>query len=163
MAHKIKDVNIEVNITELRTIIQCVDYNLCSYNKQFKVPVCYCDALCLLYGDCCIDFHKENPVLYETALEQTTKSKLPSAGNSNRYTEIQAFQSFMSCSVWCYRRLYIGYQLVSSCPGGTNANLADLCVHNDFDVPMTMIPVVGANGIHFRNIFCAKCHNNNGD
>ena len=104
---------------------------------------------CLLYGDCCFDY-----------LEQSEKNPQPFTENVNRYREVQTFQQFYSCSTWCYGRHYsVVYQFLSSCPDGTNAYLVDMCVNNDFDVPMTMIPVVGANGIHFRNRFCASCHN----
>ena len=149
----------KVNISELRTILGCVDYALCSNNKAIKLPNCYCDPLCLLYDDCCIDYHEANPTSHDTFLEHTEKSTPRWSENSYRYTEIETFQTFTSCSVWCYGWNLIGYQFVSSCPGETDANLVDLCVHNDIDVPMTMIPVVGANGIHFRNKFCAECHN----
>ena len=149
----------EVNITELRTILKCVDYSLCLYNENKQMPICFCDSLCLMYDDCCIDYHKENKITHETSLEKTGNSTQLSHENDDRYREIQTFQSFLSCSVWCYGRQYIGYQFVSPCPDDTNADLDDLCVHNDFNIPLTMIPVVGANGMHFRNTFCAKCHN----
>ena len=148
-----------VNISELRTIFQCVDYALCSYNKQFKVPVCYCDSLCVLYDDCCIDYRISNSSSYKVSPGETVKNSQSTSAESARYTEIQTFQPFYSCSVWCYGGHYVGYQFVSSCPAGTNADLVDLCANNDIDVPMTMIPVWGANGIHFRNKFCAECHN----
>ena len=148
-----------VDIRELREILHCVDYSLCSYNKQFKVPVCYCDSLCVLYDDCCIDYHTSNSSSYELTPEQTSKNPQPSSESSDRYKETKTFKSFYSCSVWCYGRQYFGYQFVSSCPDGTNADLVDLCANKDMDVPMTMIPVLGANGIHFRNRFCAQCHN----
>ena len=143
------------NITELRQTLLCVDFSLCSYNKEFKVPVCYCDSLCLLYGDCCIDF----PHLNQNQFEQTGEHPEQSMVYYYHHKEVRSFQRYMSCSVWCYVRHLIGYQLVSSCPDGTKLEIVNLCVHNNLDIPLTMIPVVGANGIHFRNKFCAVCHN----
>ena len=149
----------ELNISDLRNVLQCVDYALCSYNKQFKVPVCYCDSLCLLYDDCCIDYHQENAHSHEVSREHDSKNPEQVSESSDLYKNIQTFQPFLSCSVWCYGGQYIGYQFVSACPGGTNEDLVYRCENNVLDVPMTMVPVSGANGIHFRNQFCAQCHN----
>ena len=152
------------SITELRTMLWCVDYALCSYNEDFKVPVCYCDSLCFLYGDCCIDYEQNNNMTHHmthhtTYHDQHADNHQTSTNNSDRYENIQLFQPFMSCYVWCYSiQVLFGYQLVSSCPAGTSVVLNDLCVRNNLDIAMTMIPVVGTNGIHFRNEFCAACH-----
>lgn len=100
---------------------------------------CFCDDVCLVYGDCC-------PDVYARIQHGPTKDSLTSS---------------LLCSKASYgsKKEFL-YWMVSKCPEDeSNRNLKELCLttstsHWNFTQPVTD----AKTNFTYKNVFCAVCH-----
>ncbi|XP_013416485.1 G-protein coupled receptor Mth-like [Lingula anatina] len=120
-----------------------------SCNSSDAERNCYCDEVCILYEDCCKDFHPA----------ELTNNNLTKKYMLQLAREIKGLFECMTLSTKSS-----GY-VISKCPqkwSGPN-EIKINCEHNfnktkSFDQFMET-PVVGKRtGLVFRNVFCSICH-----
>lgn len=113
----------------------CYNRALCKTQNELEVKTCYCDAHCLLYGDCC----------YDAILE---------TGNNTNIT------NYANLSCVNYRGKQHpgeGFWMVNGCPAEyTNQFIVSQCESRELVI--NRLPVFDNHGIAFVNSYCAICN-----
>ncbi len=119
-------------------------------NISSKTPIssyCSCDTSCLIYGDCCPDFHMFCQDIYQQAKVLT-----------GSYPRVKS--DCIALSTWRpilgqFDQLSISNVLMVQ----TCSTTGDSCYIYDQDVLNTFVPATDRKtGIHYRNVLCAHCN-----
>ena len=101
---------------------------------------CHCDPACTFFDDCCVDYektcsHREDDVY-------------------TNWLDAQEVEHPLKCVNLDGDR---AYWMVSEC-GKDLGEVRDRCANPLCNDTMSRIPVIGPNGILYRNVYCAVCH-----
>ena len=129
-------------------VVSCEQRASCGVaNANARLPFytrnCFCDALCLTYGDCCADFRPES-------VEIETGNSLPNLP-----------RSAISCAR--VEEIDTAYEIyiVTKCPRRfSDRAIRDGCENAGNAGEFFQLPVSGvASGVLYRNAYCAICAN----
>ena len=109
--------------------------------------VCRCDHLCMIYGDCCVD--------YETQCRNQTPNQ--EALDLERFIRILDLNE-TSFSCIAPNEDDEGFLMISTCPHNfKDSEIANNCME-PMDSAYDRIPVIIGGKLTFRNVFCAICN-----
>ncbi|CAG2229629.1 unnamed protein product [Mytilus edulis] len=128
--------NSKTEIEELVSLDLCRQYSSCEHVSNMTFKICHCDALCILYNDCC--YNADIP-------DDSTVSK----------DLLFDCISPMLTSPWPANK---GYQVVKTCPTDLINTEIDIKCQSD-DIFLFGPWVITDSNIVFKNRFCAKCNN----
>ncbi|VDI32267.1 Hypothetical predicted protein [Mytilus galloprovincialis] len=128
--------NPKTEIKELVSLDLCRQYSSCEHVSNMTFKICHCDALCILYNDCC--YNADIP-------DDSTVSK----------DLLFDCISPMLTSPWTANK---GYQVVKTCPKDLINTEIDIKCQSD-DIFLFGPWVITDSNIVFKNRFCAKCNN----
>ena len=139
------DIENTQNITSLHSCPSC--RNRCSDVNSLsqKEGLCSCDRACLIYRDCCPDFHSECSEFTEAL---TVRDAVP--GSPISLCRGIAFESIQ------YR---FGYLFINSCPYESDECYKTPTIKQDFHQILIDSPVMDVStGVFYTNYKCAQCN-----
>lgn len=117
----------------------CEFRGVCNINAEAKYPVCYCDKLCTVFNDCCFDANRTDV--------------------STQLDIVQEQLGYMTCELVRPKELYTGIYTISKCPPSSPYGL----LHGELSKRCSIVNnthlVSSKDGIVYRNMYCAMCHN----
>ncbi|CAC5403893.1 unnamed protein product [Mytilus coruscus] len=130
--------NPKTDIEELVSLDLCRQYSSCERVSNLTFKFCQCDALCVIYNDCCYN------------------ADIPD--NSTVSSDLQF--DCISPIMFSLEAAYNGYQVVKTCPKNLKNTEIDIKCQSD-DIFLFGPWVITNSNIMFKNRFCAKCNNAN--
>nr|XP_006821924.1 PREDICTED: uncharacterized protein LOC102805739 [Saccoglossus kowalevskii] len=124
---------------------------------------CFCDTVCLVYGDCCYDYelmcNDEREELTTDdyiggQLAGTTPTGITETEFPNNNDVINGFQcvvirEYSINPLWVYTRC---------APNWQDSYIEQLCLTVQTTDSLSILPVQGSDGNTYRNVFCAQCN-----
>ncbi|CAG2247539.1 unnamed protein product [Mytilus edulis] len=128
--------NSKTEIEELVSLDLCRQYSSCEHVSNMTFKICHCDALCILYNDCC--YNADIP-------DDSTVSK-------------DLLFDCISPMLTSWMTGIKGYKVVKTCPKDLINTEIDIKCQSD-DIFLFGPWVITDSNIVFKNRFCAKCNN----
>ena len=139
-------------------VYDCPSLNRCAYNKKKIIPNCYCDDLCFVYNDCCIDYPvlARNEKYAQDHIEKINRTVCLPMSVTNKYDGVRAVDT-------CDPNFSSN---INACEGQRINTIVDpllqLVTGNDEGQRINSIAdlllVTGNDGITYKNEHCAICN-----
>ena len=127
-----------------KDMMECRSRNVESLYSFTSGFACQCDALCIVFGDCCNDFEED----------------LIGPNSVTNFQDVELYCISTEASNNPSRE-GLGFYLIISClKEYSNSSIVSMCMfpHHDNDDIRLYIPVE-VNGLVYRNAYCALCNN----
>lgn len=140
----------------------------CSDEPITEHLACYCDTLCLIFGDCCNDYEETCLVDYETSTTPITAQPSLVIDVEDRLgLPLEMYE----CNTLAYAAFHMtsGFWVVSKCTGERDSRCENPLEPpppqtNDEDFKRQYVPVTSSQtGMAYKNQYCARCNDDYGD
>ena len=126
--------------------------------QRKSMAPCFCDDICLLYGDCCYDFFSTclgfKLTDYKMIIDQRTRIYTKYQESVN----LEYLMKYIKC-LSVTKDTKEQYIMVSGCPSEKSKDLIAKCQNQSLsDFGPIPVSLVAFPFLTFRNIFCALCH-----
>ena len=109
---------------------------------------CYCDKLCVAYGDCCGDY-----MVYQHSANRTYSPSI-----TNIPFVYGMMKPYITCSMLKEVRTEWPIFYITHCPRyWPDSDVKDAC-ESDADTLFNRWPVSDTEGMVYKNVYCAQCH-----
>ena len=146
--------------------------NPCIDGPVWESLACYCDPLCELFGDCCIDY--EETCLYSVYTEPATAETISSqtvVTDVDEGLEIEVVNYICNTLFYAQPVQTFGFWVISKCNAnfGYNKRCEDKFSYpietlDDEGFRWLYVPVTSANtGLAYKNMYCALCNREYGE
>ncbi|XP_072034137.1 uncharacterized protein [Amphiura filiformis] len=125
----------------------CSNHHTCNTTTKqsnlYSRRGCHCDSACQYFNDCCYDYITTYNAKIENALRRSIFD--------DHVIKLKDWE--------CLELNQASYWVVSRCDTGVTGIIAERCHNPVCNDTLSSVPVTDTNGITYRNVYCAMCHN----